>query len=114
MRNGAFTDWESVLTVLDDDCSIMGYCTVAKKDCLPDDVPFTPFISFMFVDEAYRGNRHSEKLIGKAKEYLKEQGFEKVYLCSREEGLYEKYGFVKLGDYADKWGNAEQLFYCDL
>jgi len=101
------------LLALDDDSSMMGYCTIAKTDCLPN-VPFTPFIGFMFVDEAYRGNRLSEKLIARAKEYAKSLGFEKIYLCSGEIGLYEKYGFVKIGDYPDAWGNMEQLFFCDL
>jgi len=113
MRRGAFSDWERVLLALDDDSSMMGYCTIAKTDCLPN-VPFTPFIGFMFVDEAYRGNRLSEKLIARAKEYAKSLGFEKIYLCSGEIGLYEKYGFVKIGDYPDAWGNMEQLFFCDL
>ena len=30
---------------------IIGYSTFAKKDELPDDVEYTPFIGFVFVDE---------------------------------------------------------------
>ena len=113
MRSGDFSDWECVLAALDDDGSVMGFCTVVKVDCLLDS-PFMPFIGSMFVDEAYRGHRLSGKLIEKAKEYLKTQSFDKVYICSGAIGLYEKYGFVKLGEYPKYNGKMEQLFVCDL
>lgn len=43
--------------------------------------------------------------------YAKELGYEKVYIMSGEIGLYEKYGFVKLGDYETIYGYMEQLFF---
>lgn len=42
--------------------------------------------------------------------YAKELGYEKVYIMSGEIGLYEKYGFVKLGDYETIYGSTDQLF----
>lgn len=33
--------------------------------------------------------------------YAKSIGFEKVYLVSGENGLYEKYGFIKIDDKKD-------------
>ena len=42
--------------------------------------------------------------------YAKELGYEKVYIMSGEIGLYEKYGFVKLGNYETVYGSVEQLF----
>ena len=37
-------------------------------------------------------------------------GFPKVYLMSGEHGLYEKYGFEKIGEYPTVWGTTDQLF----
>ncbi len=60
---------------------------------------FSPFIGFVFVDENYRGKRISETLIKKVIEYANELGYENIYIMSGEQGLYEKYGFEKIGDY---------------
>ena len=72
MNNNAFTDWERVIIAVDKE-NICGFCTVAKTDCIPD-VVYTPYIGYLFVDEAYRGNRLSEKLIQYAMSYLKSVG----------------------------------------
>ena len=69
MKNEYFKEWERVFIAIEDD-EIAGYCTVAMKDCIPD-VPYTPYIGFMFVGEKFRGNRISQKLIIKAMDYAK-------------------------------------------
>ena len=50
------------------------------------------------LDEIYRGNRLSEKLINCACDLALKQGFSRMYIMSGEIGLYEKYGFVKMED----------------
>ena len=55
------------------------------------------------------GHRLSGKLINAACGIAKEQGFSNVYIMSGEVGLYEKYGFEKLGDYATIYGTTDQL-----
>ena len=42
--------------------------------------------------------------------YALESEYKNVYLMSGEIGLYEKYGFNKLGDYETIRGSTEQLF----
>lgn len=91
MLHNNFTDWERVIIAIEQG-HIVGYCTVTKNDCIPN-IAHTPYIGFMFVDEKYRGNRLSQKLIIYAMEYLKETGFKEVYLISDHINLYEKYGF---------------------
>ena len=92
------------------DGNIAGFCTYAKKDELPEEYDFTPFIGFMFVDEKYRGNRLSEKLIQTACNHAMNNGFTKMYIMSGEIGLYEKYGFEFLGMYQTIYDSEEQLF----
>lgn len=101
MRAKSFSDWERVFVALDN-FDIAGYCTLAKTDCIPD-VPYTPYIGFMFVGEKYRGNRLSEKLINFALKYAKELKFDRVYLVSDHVNLYEKYGFVKVDEKPAPW-----------
>jgi len=95
MRENAFTDWERVIVALDDDESVIGYCTLTKTDCLPD-APYTPYIGFLYVAERYRGQRIGGRLIDHAAELAAEAGFDRVFLVSRHVGLYEKYGFAAI------------------
>ena len=108
MRSGAFTDWERVFAALDGE-RVCGFCTAAKTDCIPD-VPYTPYIGFVFVDEACRGRRLSQKLIQAAMAYLKSVGFDRVYLTSDHENLYEKYGFTVIDRKTAFWGAEEKIY----
>lgn len=108
MDKGAFQDWERVVAALDGE-EICGYCTVAKTDCIPD-AEYTPYIGFLFVDEAYRGNRLSQQIILHAMDYLKSVGFEKVYLVSDHVNLYEKYGFEVIDRKMAPWGEEEKIY----
>ncbi|MCK5128368.1 MAG: GNAT family N-acetyltransferase [Clostridiales bacterium] len=108
MRNNDFSGWERVFVALDESV-IAGFCTLSKTDCIPD-VFYTPYISFVFVGEKYRGDRLSELLIKTAINYAKSIDFKKVYLVSNNKGLYEKYGFTKIEEKKDFQGNLEQIF----
>lgn len=106
MRSNSFSDWERVFVALVDN-QIAGYCTLAKTDCIPN-VPYTPYIGYMFVGEQYRGNRLSKKLIDFTLAYAKEVGFDKIYLVSDHVNLYEKYGFIKIDEKPAPW-NPETM-----
>ncbi|MBH1940906.1 GNAT family N-acetyltransferase [Mobilitalea sibirica] len=108
MLNNDFSDWERVFIAVEG-VNLMGYCSLVETDCIPD-VSYTPYISHVFVGEEYRGKRISEHMIKAALAYAKNIGFSKVYLVSGEKGLYEKYGFTKIDDKKDYWGNEEQIF----
>lgn len=108
MKNNEFSDWERVLAVLDSE-TICGYCTITKTDCIPD-VTYTPYIGFLFVDEAYRGRRLSQQMIQYAMDYLKSLNFPAVYLVSDHENLYEKYGFSVIDRKKAFWGPMEKIY----
>jgi len=109
MQENNFDPNERVIVAVIDD-TIAGFCTYANKDEIPDELNFTPFVGFIFVDEKYRGKRLSERLINMACKLSKEQGYKKIYIMSGEIGLYEKYGFAKIGDYKTIYGSIDQLF----
>ena len=68
------------------------------------------FIGFVFVDERSRGKRVFERMINAASDYARSIGYEKIYIMSGEQGLYEKYGFVNIGDFTTIYGTEDQLF----
>lgn len=49
-------------------------------------------------------------MIRHAVAYVHTLGYEAVYLMSGEHGLYEKYGFIKMGDYETIFGSVDQLY----
>jgi len=77
-----------------------GYCTFAETDCLPD-VDYYPFIGFVFMDENFRGDRLSLRLINRVIDYAGELRFKNIYITSGEIGPYDKTG---------SYGNREQVF----
>ena len=109
MRKNFFQAEERVLAAIEDN-KIIGYCTFALKDELPEEYEYSPFVGFVFVGEANRGNHLSEKMIMAASEYAKSLGYSRIYILSGECGLYEKYGFEKLGDFKTIYGTTDQLF----
>lgn len=108
MSDNIFTDWERVIVALHEN-DIAGYCTVSKNDCIPD-ASYTPYIGYMFVDEKYRGQRLSQKLIAYAMSYLQTQGFQQVFLVSDHENFYEKYGFKVIDKKMAPWGKIEKIY----
>ena len=112
MMNNDFKDWERVIVAFDNN-EICGYCTVAKTDCIPNLI-YTPYIGYLFVDEECRGNRLSQKLIVYSMKYLKSIGFNKVYLVSDHENLYEKYGFKVIDRKMSPWGSEEKIYIQEL
>lgn len=109
MDASSFSEWERVIIAIDDNDRICGFCTVVKKDCILD-LEYFPNIGYVFVDENYRGNRLSQRLLNYAMEYLKEVGFEKVYLVSDHDNFYEKYGFVVIDRVMAPWGAEQKLY----
>ncbi len=111
MKNKLFKNWERIIVVTYNN-NIAAFCTVTEKDSIKE-LEYTPYIGYLFIDESYRGQYLSEKIIKYASEYVKSIGFNKVYIISGEIGLYEKYGFIKIDEKEIK-GSIEQIFIKNL
>lgn len=103
-----FRDFEGVFIALSGN-NIIGFCTFLETDYYPENRCF-PWISSIFVDEEYRGNRISEKLIQSAINHARKFGFDKVYIPSNIIGLYEKYGFCKIDELENYDGDIDNIF----
>ncbi len=112
IRAWSFEDWETPFAAMGGDI-IVGMATIAKTDYYP--LPeIYPWISTIFVSEAYRGRRISEKLIDFANRYAKEAGLERTYIPTANVGLYEKYGYRYLKDIVNYGGEIDRLYVKEL
>ena len=112
MQWNDFLDWERVFIAVEND-KIIWFCTFTKEDWIPD-CDYSPFVWFIFVDENYRWERVSEKMINTVEEYAKTLNFGKLYIVSDHKGLYEKYWFEKIDEKVDEMGRIETIFYRDI
>lgn len=108
MEKNSFTEWESVFAA-EVENKIIGFCTFMKTDYYPEN-RYSPWISSIFVDEAYRGCQISGKMIETVILYAKEQGFSKVFIPSDMIGFYEKYGFEKIDELQNYGGDIDNIF----
>ena len=108
LEHDDFKDFEGVFVALKGD-KIIGFCTFLETDYYPENRYF-PWISSIFVDKEYRGNRISEKLIQTAINHAHKLGFDKVYIPSNIIGLYEKYGFRKNDELKNYDGEIDNIF----
>ena len=112
IREWQFTDWETMFAAVKNG-KIIGMTSVLKTDYypLPD---IYPWVSCVFVEKPYRGQRISEKLIDTANAYAKEQSFTKTYIPTEFTGLYERYGYRYLKDIVNYGGGTDRLYVKEL
>ncbi len=97
-----------VLMLIDNN-ELLAYCTLSQKKYDIDSV-LSPWLGCVYTYPKYRGHRYSEELIKHAEKLVFETGFSKVYISTKHEELYEKYGFVYYGMMTD-WRNEVQRVY---
>ena len=112
IREWKFTDWETMFAAVKDG-RIVGMASVLKTDYYPLPEIF-PWVSCVFVEKPYRGQRISEKLIDAANRYAKEQGFTKTYIPTEHKGLYERYGYTYVKDIVNYGGGTDRLYVKNL
>jgi GNAT superfamily N-acetyltransferase len=111
LSGNSFSDWETVIVAAVGGHSA-GMCILEKKDSygIDLDLSLTPYITALYVDPEYRGQRISEKLLGVTCNYARSLGFDSVYLISNEKGFYEKYNFVKFSQTLTAYGRIEPVY----
>lgn len=112
LQNWTFEEWETPFAALSDG-RIVGMVTLMKTDYYPLPEIF-PWVSTLFVTEAYRGRRISEQLVDFANAYARELGFTRSYIPSEHVGLYEKYGYTYIKDIVNYGGGVDRLYAKDL
>ena len=85
--------------------TVIGLYEINEKDGI-DNADYAPYLANVYVREEYRKRGFGTLLIEDSIKYTKELGYETLYLHSRLENYYEKYGFklidVVKTDHGDK------------
>jgi len=110
MRKNKFNDWERVFVATENGI-IMGFCALVESKRFPE---YNPLLKWLFVDEKYRGQRLSQKLIEAAAGYAKQLGYDIIFLTTWHKGLYEKYGFAKICEIEIRDGYFESVYKKDI
>ncbi len=95
LRENDFHPYDRVFVLLENGWQIAGYCALCREDYIPD-CPYAPWCSYVFVDEEYRGRGNVGLLLSECVKEARRQGFETVYVCTDQIGIYEKYGFQRM------------------
>ena len=108
LREGRFRDWEAPFAAL---CggAVVGFCTLLETDYYPEN-RYWPWISTIFVDEAFRGRGICGGLIRAAEQHALAAGFRAVYIPSDMTGFYERYGYVKIDSLVNYGGDTDSVF----
>ena len=104
---GQYGEKSKVLLLADGD-RLAAFCTYAEKDDIPD-TELTPWLGFVYTYPEYRGRRLMGRLISRAKELAREDGYEALWISSREKGLYEKYGAAYVTEMKDRFGEESRI-----
>ena len=100
---------KSRVLMLADGTKLAAFCTYAGKDDIPA-TELTPWLGFVYTYPEYRGRRLMGRLIVRAKELAREDGFDTIWVSTREDGLYEKYGAEYVTDMKDRQGEDSRIF----
>ncbi|KRL21227.1 GNAT family N-acetyltransferase [Lentilactobacillus kisonensis] len=107
-----FLDWERVIVLVDSD-KLVGFCAIVKEDIVKAS-GYSPFIGYVFVDEAYRGQHLSQRLVTIAEDQLTQVGFLKAYIVTKHIGLYEKLGYQQIDTSIDQMGRKMRILEKEL
>lgn len=99
---------QGTLYLLTDGDKLVSFATLGERDCI-DDAALAPWIGFVHTSPAYRGRRCAGLLIEHAMDVAREHGAKQVYICTGEEGLYEKYGFTYMEKRMDIYGELTNV-----
>ena len=112
VREGRFHelygDTARVLLLTEGD-RLAAFCTYAEKDEIPD-TERTPWLGFVYTYPDYRGRRLMGRLISRVKETARENGYDSLWISTREAGLYEKYGAEYITEMQDSSGEDSRVY----
>ena len=98
--------------LLADGEKLASFCTYAERDEIPD-TALTPWLGFVCTCPDYRGRRLMGKLICRAKELARDDGYDTLWISTGETGLYEKYGAEYAMTLKDSRGEDSRIYRMD-
>ncbi len=100
---------KSQLLLLTEEDRLISFCTYAERDEINDE-SLKPWIGFAYTFPEFRGKMRLGKLIEYIYIQAKKDGYEKLYISTEEEGLYEKYGFGFWKIMKNEWNEDTRVY----
>ncbi|MGN0804366.1 MAG: GNAT family N-acetyltransferase [Candidatus Coproplasma sp.] len=100
--------WCRLFLLVDGD-TLVSFINLSARDDIFD-TQLTPWLGFFYTVPKYRGNHYGKLLIDHACKVVKEGGYNSVHISTDHIGLYEKYGFIYIGNDKDLWGNTSRVY----
>lgn len=76
---------------------------ISRQDLLP-------WLACLYVEEPHRGEALGARLLAHGSAEARRLGFEKVYLTTDHDGYYEKYGWVRMEDGFNLFGERGRIY----
>lgn len=99
--------------VIDNDV-VIGMYQIVMYDNVDVRPNYYPWLVNVYVDEDHRGKGICSILMNDVIKKFKDLGFKRVYLHSRHEGLYEKYGWIFLEKVEVFNKEVKRIYYFDV
>ncbi len=107
-----FGGWGDLYLLVDGD-TLVSFITLSAQDCISAP-SLTPWLGFFHTAPEYRGNRYGKILIDYVCQIARNSGYKIIYIATDHIGLYEKYGFVYLGNLIDIYGVDSRIYKKEL
>ncbi|MFC5602236.1 GNAT family N-acetyltransferase [Sporosarcina koreensis] len=88
---------------------IIGTYAILRND-LVSRQDLSPWLACLYVDPKFRGQAIGSQLLDHAIAEAGRKGFEKLYLTTDHVGYYEKYGWSKIAECFDLFGNPSSVY----
>lgn len=109
MTTAGWQPWERVIYATDGD-RFVGCCALLANDIVPA-TDYTPFISTVYVDPAYRQRGISLKLVQTAEQAAIAANITGLYIVTRHVGLYEHLDYRLIDQQNDQFGRPSRILY---
>lgn len=93
--------------------TLLAYCTLAQQDNV-DAPQLTPWIGYVYTFPAFRGRGLIKALLNHAKNLACQSGAENLYISTKHQGLYEKYGYTFLETRNDITGEPTRVYHLKI
>lgn len=94
IQDGIKNNTYPITIALLENAKLIGFYQIVEHD--NDYTNYTPWIANVFIKEEYRGQGYGRKLIETIPSYMDKLGINTIYLHTRLNNLYEKFGWERL------------------
>lgn len=95
MKQNTFSEKDRIFSYIIEGEPI-GFCTFSIAQ-LDGELPYSPWIDFIFISEEYRGRGYCKELVKSVCEYANKSGFKCIFLLTvSHKKMYRKMGFSVL------------------